>query len=503
MMVAQAEHFSKIKREEAGRSRLRLYAAALFSLTFLVPFILVTFDYSFRKFFLALVLVDVCLYPLFRYLSQEESGIPVLPLLCIAYAAQFALPIFTREPIFPIAYDEIALTEAQVEMALLMAIAGVVVLQAAFYLSRTKRIANALPVARLMLNQRKAEIFCLIIFVASFIQKPIQSLFTEVEIARFSSIFNLLNNQILVAIGILAWIVYSGRGTRWHKALLYLVVGITMVRGSSTTMMETMLVPVVVLFTTKWMYTKRLPVLGFILIAGIILFLSPVKHEVRATAGVDVVMEKETSSSERAWQWTSQAAEFWIESFSGERTFSESASDLTLRTDLIHQFSYIYSATPSIVPFQNGSSYQYFAVALIPRIVWPEKPEVNSTNNFYALSYGISTEQVIENSTFGVSLIGEGYMNFGFIGVLLAMAFQGLCLSLLEQIFGGPGSGSGGMAIFIATFVFFLNGIGSSAEIMFGGILQNLLCSCILLWWAAERIQKQSPPGRSLKSLYR
>jgi hypothetical protein len=67
------------------------------------------------------------------------------------------------------------------------------------------------------------------------------------------------------------------------------------------------------------------------------------------------------------------------------------------------------------------------------------------------------------------------------------MALIGFILGLLERIFAGSKAGIGGRAIFIAFVVYFLNGIGSSAEIAFGAILQNLLCSCFLLWWAADK----------------
>jgi hypothetical protein len=64
------------------------------------------------------------------------------------------------------------------------------------------------------------------------------------------------------------------------------------------------------------------------------------------------------------------------------------------------------------------------------------------------------------------------------------MAVQGAALSLLEHIFGSYKSGAGGQAVFLAFYVFLFNGVGSSAEILFGNIFQNLTLSCILLWWA-------------------
>ena len=109
-----------------------------------------------------------------------------------------------------------------------------------------------------------------------------------------------------------------------------------------------------------------------------------------------------------------------------------------------------------------------------------------SANEFFAVTYGITTEEGAKRSTFGVSLIGEAYINFGWVGVIFVMLIQGVLISGFQYAFGRDQSGPGGQAVFLAFFVFFLNGIGSSAEIMFGGILQNLICGYFLLLWARE-----------------
>ena len=49
----------------------------------------------------------------------------------------------------------------------------------------------------------------------------------------------------------------------------------------------------------------------------------------------------------------------------------------------------------------------------------------------------------------------------------------------------------GFFTLFRPFFVFFLNGIGSSAEILFGNILQNLLFGYLLLLWARQKPARQ------------
>lgn len=193
------------------------------------------------------------------------------------------------------------------------------------------------------------------------------------------------------------------------------------------------------------------------------------------------------SSLERATLWITQAGDYWAETFSGARGLVEATSSATGRADFLHQLAYTYSMTPEEVPYQYGRTYSYFAVALIPRALWPDKPLSGSANGFFAITYGLLTEEGAKTTTFGVSLVGEAFINFGWAGVVFVMLIQGLAIGVLERIFGSRKSGAGGQAVFIAFFVFFLNGIGSSAEILFGNILQNLLFGYLLLWWAREK----------------
>jgi hypothetical protein len=169
---------------------------------------------------------------------------------------------------------------------------------------------------------------------------------------------------------------------------------------------------------------------------------------------------------------------------------------------MIHNFAHIYSMTPSVLPYQYGATYSYLAITWIPRVIWPEKPQANAANNYYAVAYEISTEEGIKHSSFGVSLIAEGYMNFGVAGVFLIMIVLGGVLATLQHVFAGPSSGPGGQAIFLSTFVYFLNGIGTSAELMFGGLIQNLLCASLLLWLVRGRTSGQAAAHQLIRTFY-
>ncbi|MCM3869117.1 MAG: hypothetical protein ND895_00290 [Pyrinomonadaceae bacterium] len=486
---------------------MKLYLGASVFASIVIPLIFGWYEYSTIQVFLATILLVVCLYPSARYFARHESGIPTMAILCLAYALQFSLPIFIREASIELMAREIRyLEDADVIAALLMAIVGVFLLQLGCYRFRESRLIGLVPTANLPLNRFRAILYCVVVGFVLPVVFSIKDIIPEEYQAPLSSILTLLQNQILVVIAILGWLVYSGRGSRgskWLAVALYGVVGIAVLRGVSVGYLEQALVPIGVLFTVKWIYTRRISIGPIVGVAALVLFLSPVKNDFRqrvlSNPGGEELADQGVVS--KAAAWVDQATVYWLETFRGDRDFTEATYGATLRTDLVHQVAHIHAMTPSVVPHQHGETYSYFVVALIPRVLWPEKPVAGSANTFFGVNYGLQTEESAKITTFGVSMIGEAYINFGWPGVVLIMLFQGLILGVLQHIFGESRSGPGGQAVFLAFFVFFLNGIGSSAEILFGNVLQNLLCGYILLLWAREKTVKSQSSLTRLRSL--
>lgn len=480
----------RLKRRRNARSVWRLYFSVVALASLFVPLFFSFYESPFLQSFLAVILLGICFYPTARYFAHNEGGVPVLAVLCLSYGLQFAIPIFSSAPQIALVNGDIKyLDESDVAAAQLLSMFGVLALQFGYYALQYRRVAGRVPTIDLHLNEKKAVVYCLLVGLLLPFVLGLRGALSEDANLQFSAVFTLLQNQQLVVIGILGWLVYSGRGTRWHRALLYCVVLVTVWRGLSTAFLEQALIPITVLFVTRWLYSKRLSIPSVVAITAIVVFLSPVKSTFRQAVWVDSAEQGGTVGGviNAPFLWIEQASEYWVSTLSGERDVAEATSGAASRTDLIHQFAHIYSLTPEVVPYQHGNTYSYFAVAWIPRALWPSKPQAGGANNFYAVEYGITSEEGAKKSTFGVSLLGEGYINFGPAGVVLIMLLQGCILILLQLVFGGSSSGAGGQAVFLAFFVFFLNGVGTSAEIFFGNIVQNLICSCVLLLWVREK----------------
>jgi hypothetical protein len=462
-----------------------------------LPLVATFYGIDYLQATLAVLLLSICFYPTARYFAYQEAGIPALAILSLAYGLQFAVPIFTREPVIVLADAiEFELNSSDIVAALLMAILGVVVLQIAYYSFHSNSLMQFVPVARLHLAKTKAFYYCLIHSILLPLSINIKSVIPDQMQTPLGPVIILLQNQALVAIGILGWLIYSNRISKWYLGWLYALVAFSSMRGISEGWLEQAVVPIAVLFVVKWLNTRKIPVMSISSALLLVLFLAPAKGAFRDHVWYDVEGGATALSSvQKISFWVKEATEYWQDTLSGNHDFSESTAGVTGRTDLVHQLTHIYSMTPSTIPYQYGATYSYFAVALIPRVIWPDKPVAGTANSFFAVTYGITTEEGAERSTFGVSLLGEGYLNFGWVGVILIMAIQGIVIGLLQHSFGGVRSGAGGQAVFLAFFIFFLNGIGSSAEILFGNILQNLLCGCLLLWWARS---SQPAEGKTL-----
>jgi hypothetical protein len=468
---------------------MKLYFIVSVVVAVIIPFLLTAFDYKPLQTLLAIFLVEVCVYPTARYFARKETGLPAMPILCLAYAMQFAVPFFTRDSTIELASAEVRnLGDSDVSAALLMAIAGVCSLQVGYYWFRKSLFRKVTPTAELHLNKSKAVLYCVLVGIFVPLLFTFKGIIPEEFQQPLSSILRLLENQVLVVIGVVGWIVYGRKDSKWYAIWLYGLVALTAARGISTGMLEEALVPIGVLFFVKWLYTRRIAVLPILATLALVLFLSPVKSDYREKVWYGGAPETaEMSAPEKVVFWLQQATEYWGDTLSGNRDLSEATSSATGRADFIHQVAHIHAMTPSVIPYQYGGTYSYFLVAFIPRVLWPDKPTAGNANAFFAVTYGITSEEGAKTTTFGVSLLGEAFINFGWYGVVLIMLLQGTIISVLEHIFGGSRSGPGGQAVFIAFFVFFLNGIGSSAEILFGNIFQNLLCGYFLLLWARQK----------------
>jgi hypothetical protein len=97
-------------------------------------------------------------------------------------------------------------------------------------------------------------------------------------------------------------------------------------------------------------------------------------------------------------------------------------------TELTAIFSRFYPAT---YPYEQGRTFYVEAAGLIPRIIWPDKPDFNSEVNRYSVSVGLVVEGQETSAVFDA--ISEYHVNFGTAGVFFLSLLHGFYIKLLYQ----------------------------------------------------------------------
>jgi hypothetical protein len=100
------------------------------------------------------------------------------------------------------------------------------------------------------------------------------------------------------------------------------------------------------------------------------------------------------------------------------------------RSAQIVVLSKVMEDTPKIVPYWEGKTYLPLFTSFIPRIVWPDKPELRVGNEFGKRYNYLNANDF--TTSFNLPWIVEMYANFGYWGVIVGMSLAGVFLSLVE-----------------------------------------------------------------------
>jgi len=109
---------------------------------------------------------------------------------------------------------------------------------------------------------------------------------------------------------------------------------------------------------------------------------------------------------------------------SRESKYSNSETHSTLeRASILHIFCLAVDKVPRETHYLNGESYLSIPILLVPRVLWPEKPMVMSSNDQLMITLGLVNPDNIDVNI-AIGMPAEAYMNFGILGLgILALVF--------------------------------------------------------------------------------
>jgi hypothetical protein len=178
-------------------------------------------------------------------------------------------------------------------------------------------------------------------------------------------------------------------------------------------------------------------------------------------------------------RWVEVSISGWADVLEGRAPLDEQLSATSLRSSLLTMTGLILEKTPETVPYQLGTSYPLLIKNLIPRVLWPEKPSVNLANEFFQVEYGLTERGNLMSVSIACGFEAEGYMNFGWVGVLAVGLVVGFALGIYELAFFSVGSSLTAIAVGLALLPGFLT-IESQLVQYLGGILQFAFAAAIV-----------------------
>ncbi|MEZ4731749.1 MAG: hypothetical protein R3E79_31910 [Caldilineaceae bacterium] len=425
----------------------------------------------------AVLLAATGFIPLFIWQARGHKDLPMFELICLSYVLQFSTSVYTQpnqiiifsRPVligWDVLYDTILYTEA-----------GMIAMLIGYYATYGSSFIHTLP--RIDLNftpeQRYAYLRFAIVIGALVLGA------TSVGLARFqaiNAITRVLGGQLYIAIVVLAYQVYGrSQVSSFWRNTLWITTIYAFLMGLITGLLENAFVIVMLLLLVHWHIKRRIPWLLLITGTILVLILNTAKTEYRTRVWYTNTQQ---SVIDKVTLWSNlflESGSAFLNNQEGER--EQAIQKALSRFDLIHKFAYVQTLTPSRIPHYNGKSYYYLFIAWVPRFLWPSKPIASDITSQMDVDYLLKPRG--SSTTMGLGLVPEAYANFGLAGIILILGAQGIVFATLAFLLNGPTS-EGGRGIYLTISIYFLNGIGSSAALLFGAIFQQIIAHGLVMY---------------------
>lgn len=90
-------------------------------------------------------------------------------------------------------------------------------------------------------------------------------------------------------------------------------------------------------------------------------------------------------------------------------------------------FTIIARDVPTVLSFQYGKTYSDIFILFIPRFFWPGKPLNIGANGIFSEEF-FYEQYVVKDTVFTTTILGEGFINFGLVGIIISMVACGVFL---------------------------------------------------------------------------
>ena len=386
----------------------------------------------------------------------------LLTLYCALFVSHFSVPIFTTYggavgPVDPPGVDGAGVVRADVltgQLVALMALCMLLLGYVATPLSSRSRIGEIRARSDWSAQTTIGVAFVMIMIGVSITGAQSLGLITE---AAGSGVVSTLASGMILGNVLLTVAAIRDRSRLARTVLFFAVpiaVGLGFLTGSKRT---TLIVPAVMVLAMVFLGGRlRVKYMAAGVLAIVLLY--PIAQFYR-----DVVLDSNTLTAADSLADFDYVLDSLDEFLTGESSgnYLTTGVQATLaRFDAVGIESVIIRDTPGRSPFQNGRTLALFPIAFVPRIFWADKPEI-TLGQWITDTYGPGPH--IRSYT-GPSYIGDLYLNFGIISVIIGMLRTGVLMRLTHHLLlGSSPTAPGILAAVIIVMQFHTKQIGPFA----------------------------------------
>jgi hypothetical protein len=454
---------------------------------------------EFGAVFYTFLLIALCLLPIMTWLASARSAVPIFEAICVSYAVHFGVTALLLPNSFTSTLGTIQFTDGELEQTLQAVVLGMVAMVVPYTLLSRQGALRGVPALDLPLSASRLRRYLPgAVLVGLALNAAHASALGPTGDSPLWALMFVLINQLNVAIALLCYYVLGTRNApRSYTVLLATGIGGSVLIGFTTSSLESMFLGIFVLGTIGLQFRSRLvfALMGVLVVAFVVL--QPIKIAYRTVLGNSSVVYDLGGRLGVFFDVTSLFVQKSLDPSVADptNTFAysgigggplETARGSLGRLDYIHEFALVRVYTPDQIPYYGGSTYTYFFVGWIPRLVWPGKPSALAQNTDVVLNYGILSETSAQTTTASVGPLPEAYVNFGDVGVVVFMALQGVVFAFVRRVFCGASS-IGAQSVALSVLFFLVNGVGGITTVLYSGLIQNLAANAVLLWFLAGR----------------
>ncbi|MCC6212374.1 MAG: O-antigen polysaccharide polymerase Wzy [Burkholderiales bacterium] len=165
------------------------------------------------------------------------------------------------------------------------------------------------------------------------------------------------------------------------------------------------------------------------------------------------------------------------------------------RVGLTHMLLRVQSMTPETVEYLYGETYALVPRLILPRLIDPDKPSVNTGLIMLNLRYGILTVEEAAQTSVGWGLISEAFANFGYAGVAAMGILVGVVIALVSTWASGAPALSLRTAVGIVLMAVLFNLEGDFALIV-TTLFQSIVAALALVFALGAVRRRKSPLAR-------